>query len=263
MHKKNSHLPLMALTAGMIILIRPTDAFVLLFPLIFGVSNLKEFKKRVLTIIDRRGTFLLSLFLFSLPILTQMLIWKIFVGKFIHYSYHGERFFFNDPQIFNFLFSYRRGWLVYSPIMIFTIVGIILSYRRLKSFFPFLVITFCLNVYVLSCWWDWAFGGSFGCRPLIEFYAFLIFPLAVFIKWFLEKLPLRSTMFGVFLILISLNIFQTWQYKMKMIHWVGMSKELYWFVFLKTTFTQEEVDKMISMLKIPNGEMMFRGENRE
>ena len=51
-----------------------------------------------------------------------------------------------------------------------------------------------LALYIFSSWWCWWFGGAFGYRSLVEFYALLAFPFAYFStiifqsKWVSPKL---------------------------------------------------------------------------
>jgi hypothetical protein len=178
--------------AGFITLIRPTGVIILLFPLLFNVYSWHDFTARSRFFMRSKRTFVISILLFWLPLAAQMLVWKINVGKFVYYSYGNERFFFNDPQILNFLFSFRKGWLVYTPIMSFALIGMLICRQNLRSFFFFNLVFFFLVIYILSSWWEWSYGGSFGCRALVEYYSFFAFPLAAFISWFWYN-PLTNT----------------------------------------------------------------------
>ena len=253
---------------GMIVLIRPTDVIVFLFPLLFNVIDINSFISRIKFFFSKPLVAFFSVLLFLIPVFFQMLIWKKYIGKFIYYSYGYERFFFNDPQITNFLFSFSKGWLVYTPIMIFSLIGIIISAKKMKSFFPFLVSFFCLNVYILSSWWDWYYGGSFGCRALIQSYAFMVFPFAMFVSWVWElnllkniaKYVVRFLLIAILFLLIKLNLFQSWQYRWQIIHWSGMNKEAYMYIFLREDFTDEEIAKLHSMYTPTNWEKLIKGD---
>lgn len=268
LENKSSYLLALFFIGGMIVLTRPSDIIVFLFPLLFNVSGWKDFINRIKLFFSKPLITFLSILLFFIPILFQMLIWKKYVGEFLHYSYGNERFFFNDPQVINFLFSFRKGWLVYTPIMLFSLVGIIISAKKLKSFFPFLVLFFCLNVYILSSWWDWYYGGSFGCRALIQSYAFMIFPFSVFVSWIWElkllnyivKYAIRFLFIAVLFLFIKLNIFQSWQYRFQIIHWNGMNKEAYRFVFFKEHLTKDEMSHLQTIITPPKWEMLINGE---
>ena len=65
----------------------------------------------------------------------QLLYWKTVTGNYLFYSYADEGFFFLNPQILKGLFSYRNGWLIYSPVMFFALLGIPFLYRYAKDFF--------------------------------------------------------------------------------------------------------------------------------
>jgi hypothetical protein len=86
--------------------------------------------------------------------------------------------------------------------------------------------------YVLSSWWSWYYGSSYGLRAYIDYYAIFFIPFALF----LDKLRFGAKLFIVALafLAVPINIIQTYQYKKYILHWVGMNKEKYWKVFLKT-----------------------------
>lgn len=68
------------------------------------------------------------------------------------------------------LLSPSRGLLVYSPHLIFALVGIAVYFRR-RAAYPWLgvPVAFLLIQYgVASSWYDWWGGWSYGYRPLID-----------------------------------------------------------------------------------------------
>ncbi|MGZ4033615.1 MAG: hypothetical protein ACXVPU_02735 [Bacteroidia bacterium] len=268
LHEKHSNIIWIGLIGGLITLIRPTDVIILLFPLLYKCKNLQDFKIRMKLFCYNYFLLTCSIILFLLPLVLQMITWKIYIGKFIYYSYTDERFFFTDPQIINFLFSYQKGWLLYTPMMIFSIAGILLAKKYLNDFFIFLILFTALSIYVLSCWWDWSFGGSFGCRAMVQSYSVLIFPFAVFVSWcFLLfekvtklKLILKTLLITLLFIVIQFNLFQTWQYRWIVIPWSGMNKKIYNYIFLKDNVTKEDLIYIYSIRTPPDVIKMKRGE---
>lgn len=250
LHHKYCNMLWLGIIGGMIVLIRPTDFVILLFPILFKSGSWADIKERMRFLFANRILLFLSIILFILPLALQMVLWKHYTGSYVFYSYRKERFFFDDPQLINFLISYRKGWLVYTPIMFFALTGIVLAWKRLKEFRYFLILFMALNIYILSCWWDWGFGGSFGCRALIETYAVLAFSMAVFISWCLTVFPknrpakvvLRSVALVLLYLLIELNLFQTKQFKYLIIHWGGMNEKAYKHVFLRSGLEKGELD---------------------
>ena len=258
----------LGLIGGMITLIRPTDALILLFPLLFKTGSLNKVKARITTTLKHPYILIVSFLLFLFPLILQLSIWKYFIGDFFFYSYKDEGFFFKDPQIINFLFSYRKGWLLYTPLMIFSFIGILLSKKYLNDFFIFLLFFTISNIYILSCWWDWSFGGSFGCRVLIQAYAIFIFPLALVISclWNLFKTQkIQKSIFRIFVttvlaIIIKLNLFQSWQYRWHLIHWCGMNEKAYKYVFLKENLKEGELEYIQTLVTPPDTYKMLKGE---
>jgi hypothetical protein len=254
---------------GFATLIRPTDAIVMLFPLMIGINSLSMLKERVKYFINLKVKMVAAIAVFVVPLLVQLCYWKVYSGQWFIFTYGaGERFFFNDPQVFNFLFSFRKGWFIYTPIMVFSVIGIIFLRRTARELFYFMTLIFILNVYVLSSWWDWSFGGSFGCRALIQHYAFFALSLASFItvsfRAFQNKKLLNITvkvcMCVIFFLLIRLNYNQSWLYKYAIIHPSGMTREAYFYIMQQKDFGNEEVEYLKSLLRIPNDVEMLRGD---
>ena len=89
-------------------------------------------------------------------------------------------------------------------------------------------------VYVLSSWWSWWFGGGFGIRSYIDMYGVLAIPIAATLSAGLKgKIPVKIASLSLVVLLISLNLFQVFQYRHRIIHYDSMTKKAYWSVFLK------------------------------
>jgi hypothetical protein len=227
---------LLGLCAGLIVLIRPTNIlFVIFLALLFWFQEI-PFSEKLRFLRALRWKWVLLVGSGLLVWLPQLAYWKMNTGHWFFYSYIGEPFFFSRPQILNGLFSYRKGWLVYTPVMIFSLVGICLLRNRVKTFFWPVLITIGLAIYVIYSWWCWWYGGSFGSRAMIEFYVVLSIPLAAFIHTVFQKKRnwlLKSLTSVILVFLVWLNLFQTTQYRGQVIHFDSMSKKAYWSVFLK------------------------------
>ena len=235
-HDKQSlkHVIILGLVGGLIILIRPVNLIIFIFPYLYQVKNIKELKQKTRFFIAHWKHLILIAFLVLLVIAPQLIYWKYVTGNWFFNSYVGERFYFSKPHIMEFLFSYRKGWLLYTPIMIFAIIGVILSYKYHRNYFYGTLIFLLLNIYILSSWWCWWYGGSFGMRPMIDIYALLAIPFALFIKWVTQKqIFVKIISSWVILYFINLNLFQTAQKRYNVIHWDSMTKDAYWTNFNK------------------------------
>lgn len=221
----------LGLIGGLIVLIRPVNILVFLWPILFDVKSFEDLRTRFNLIVKNWKHILLITLGGFVILFPQLLFWKINSGSWLYYSYNDEHFFFGNPQIIKGLFGYRKGWLLYTPIMLFAILGIVVSYFKDKRFFWSLAIYLPLHIYVIYSWWCWWYGGSFGSRPMIETYALLAFPLAVWIDW-MSRNRSRIVAFSILAVgLTGLNLFQTIQYRYGSIHYHGMTKEAYWLNF--------------------------------
>lgn len=250
---------LLGLLVGLMVLVRPTMILVALFALFFNINSYKLlmlrfhfFKANVLKIV----IILLFAFITWIP---QFFYWKLATGNYLFYSYTDEGFFFSDPQIVNALFSFRKGWLLYTPIMTFSLIGLFLLFKNKHKMAFSLSITIVSYFYVATCWWDWWFGGSFGYRTMIEMLPLLSFGLAYFIQVVVKYSKVfKIVSLSVLFLLVGFNIFQTRQAHEGLIHHDSMTKEAYFKILFKlqSQISREEVKPY---LKAPDYEKAKRG----
>lgn len=226
---------------GLISLIRPTNILVLLFFVLWDVKSFKELKERILFFIRRYNLVLLMLLFFLIAWLPQFAYWKYITGHWIFYSYGAKDagFFFNNPQIFNILISYKKGWFVYTPVMAIAFVGIFFMIKRLPAAFWAVLVYMLAMIYVLSSWWCWWFGGGFGLRAFVETYAIMAIPLASLLDVAFRKKIIGISLTVIIAVLTAYNLFQIRQYRHGAIHFWWMNKEAYWANFLKLHPTEK------------------------
>lgn len=219
---------ILGISIGLISLIRPTNILIALFFILYNFSKISDTKKQTILFIKNYKHILLIIFLAALIWIPQFLYWKKITGNYLYYSYRDESFFFNNPHIINGLFSFRKGMFIYTPVLIFSILGIPLLYKKTQSFFYAVSIFTIINMYVIFSWWSWWYGGSFGQRAFIDSYAFSAIPIAAFFEYFIKKKRIISISFLViFNLSILLALYHTHLYKTGAIHWDGMTKEAY------------------------------------
>jgi len=227
------YLLLMAVSLGILIMIRPPNVLIVL-AIPFLAGSLKSTGDFILKLFKTKGTIIASIVLLAIVSL-QFIMWHAQSGKWFVWSYPGEGFNFNDPHFIDILFSYRKGWFLYTPVMFFMIVVASFVFIK-KDVFRFfsLAILFTVITYVFSSWWYWAYGGSFGSRPFIDYYAFFAFAFALSVNmlnlswWY--KIP--GVVIGI--LCLYLNLLQTRQYENFILLYDGMDKAKYWKVFLHT-----------------------------
>jgi len=215
---------------GLISLIRPTNIIIIVFFLLYGVSSFRDLRDRITGLLTGYRQVLLMALTVIVVWLPQMIYWKEMTGHWLYFSYGSdERFFFADPAIMKGLFSWRKGLFVYTPLLLFSFAGIItLWIRRSPHALPITVFV-PLNIYIIFSWWCWWYGGGFGQRAFIDSYALMAVAAAALLTTSLADVKKRgrAITLSVFLLLMSLGIFNNIQYYYGAIHWDSMTKEAY------------------------------------
>lgn len=232
LRKQRSHLIWSFLFLALIVMIRPVNGLVILFiPFIAGSPGQLRGLLRS-AIHDRKGILLgIAGAVFILSI--QCWLWYAQTGELFVYSYQNEGFNFGDPHFWGILFSFRKGLFVYTPVLLVAFAGLYYFVRR-KDYFSLatFLIPFFILTYILSSWQDWVYGHSYGLRAYIDFYALFFIPFALL---FNEIRRFRIVTGLVCVLLIGLNLVQTWQYKHFILHWYTMDFDKYVKVFLRTS----------------------------
>lgn len=266
--QKSRHFFSFCFIAGFITLIRPTEILVLLIPLLYQVTSFTTLKLKLRSFLGLKWKFLLGVFLFFLPILPQLIYWKLYAGQFLFFSYGSEEgFFFSDPKLYSVLLGWRKGWFIYTPMMLFAVIGLAFMAKRWKNMFWPIFIYLCINIYLISSWWDWGFGGAFGMRALVQTYSFMAIPLAFFLQTLsslnVNLILKRMLVFLVAIIsclFIYVNIFQTYLLKNAYMHWDSMTKEAYWYSLTETNIDRVKLE---TLFVHPDYQEMRKGKRDE
>ena len=182
---------LLGLIYGLICVIRPTNIIIGLFLIFFEATSWAAVKKRVSFYLNHWTGVLVAGIIIFIVAIPQMLYWKHVYGGYIAYSYGGgviktnldkEGFiYWSNPKILQVLFSYQNGLFMYTPLALISVGSSIwLTFKKQLNGL-LILITFLIATYIFSSWWAWWFGGAFGHRCFVEYYALLSIPLAYFI----------------------------------------------------------------------------------
>lgn len=242
-HEKQTtgHAVLIGSLSGLAILIRPSELIVLIIPLLWGVYNWETLKSRLRTLWKRKSQIILSGICLVIIVSIQLIYWKIVSGNYLVYTYEDQGFSFLHPHLKSVLFSFRKGWLIYTPMMIFAIIGFWFLYQKNKPLMVSILLFFSVNLYIVSSWDVWWYGGSFGQRALVQSYVFMAFPLAAFINWAIRKKRIVALTGGVMAFFIFLNLFQTWQYHNGILPDDNITRSYYQASFLKSRITEKDI----------------------
>ena len=250
---------LTGLLMGLITLVRPTNVLVFIVFFLWGVFSWKDFLNRLFFYIRKFHLVLLMLLCFLLVWLPQFLYWKYITGEFFFYSYGpaGGRFYFDHPHISEMLIGYRKGWFLYTPLMLIAVMGIFFLIKKMPGSVWAILLFLLAMIYVQSSWWAWYFGGGFGGRAFIDMYGIMALPLAAIISKGLEQRHrfIRISATVIVAVLVLFQVFQTTQYYKGAIHYTGMTKTAYWETFLKLKTT----GKYWQSLTMPDPQLARKG----
>lgn len=221
---------------SLITLIRPNHLMLWMIPVFYGIYDRASFKKWWIFWKTHWWRTLTWPIILGIVILPQLFYWKYLTGNWVHYSYEDEHFFWLDPKIWQVLFSFRNGWIIYTPVMILAISGFFFMRKYAPKFSFILPAILLLSLYVISSWWCWWYGGAFGGRVFIDYYAMMAIALASLISYISERFPSRKIKIAglsIFICFIALNLFQTFQYTRTILHHDSNTAQSYFSVFGK------------------------------
>jgi hypothetical protein len=181
--KANSNLmnAIFGLIIGLIISVRPVN--IIFLPTFFIFNSIQLNNLKVLL----KPFILMSIIIFVV-LMPQFLYWKYLSGNFLFYTYTNEGFTnFLSPKILQLWFSPNNGLLLYNPIILLTLVGLIFLWEYRLKLSLNISLYFILISYIFSSWWSWSYGCSYGSRPFVEYYTILSLPLCYFSNYILNS----------------------------------------------------------------------------
>lgn len=223
------------LIGGLMIISRPSTILVFLVPLLWDVSSWRSFVEKLRALFAERAHHLWLLILgTALPGLLQMIYWKLYAGSFIFYSYQDPSVGFDllSPYTFEFLFSFRKGWFIYTPLAALFLLGFFFYPKRdpkWKGCLAPILVYFIAHLYLTSSWTCWWYAGAdYSQRAMLETYVLLALPMG----WLLERmrrLDRKWSLIGAIPLglLVLINLFHTWQFHQGIIHPTRMTMAYY------------------------------------
>jgi hypothetical protein len=187
----------MSLFLGFGILARPTAAIVFLILFIFIFIN-KELRFK---------NFINIFFGMLLPLLFFILYNQIYYQDISNQGYASQ---FLDSWIGNFPESFfgiwlspSKGVLIYSPIIIFSLISIYKGFKK-EDFLKISFWVILIHTLVLSKWKHWYGGFGYGYRMISDVIPFLVLPLIYFLENYF--LRLRNWFFVTLIISVIIQI---------------------------------------------------------
>lgn len=231
---------IIASVTALMTLSRPNELLFAIIPIFWIGGVFKSLKEKFIFLINNPSQVLAAIIPFLIFGAVQPLYWKYTTGEWIFDTYINEDFKLLSPYLTEFLFSFKKGWLLYTPIMFFSLIGFIPFVRKNKKLAaPFLAFTL-INIWILSSWDSWWYAGSFSQRSIVQSYPMFILPLGYFIQSIEKKLSLKTTFYPIIVLLILFNLFQTFQFHQDIIDSSRMTKEYYLATFFDTKPSEEK-----------------------
>jgi len=214
--KTNGLIITVAAVFGLICLNRPTD-FVTIIPAILWPLTIpgQSVKEEIKIFFSNKGHLIRFVGVVGFSALIQFSYWKYAGGSWFINSYGNpaEGLDFLSPHTIPFLFSFKSGWLVYTPIMILVLIYLIIrAYKKQGAMLVVLIYTI-LFIYLASSWTNWWYGAGFSQRAMGQAYALLSIPLAGLIDYtFFKKRKLYVPVAILIVGFTALSVWQTKQY---------------------------------------------------
>jgi hypothetical protein len=255
--EQNRWLYILAFSIALACLSRPSEIVAILIPLLYGLGNRVDWKKKWKLFFHWKP-FIVSLSIGILVVIPQFIFWKITTGHWFYMSYSnpGEGFDFDAPHTINFLFSYRKGWFVYTPLMFIAFFGLIYIWKKRRSWFWPILIFSISNIYFLSSWSGWWYAQCFSQRSMIQSLPVMAILLAAlidgvqFFKW-------RKTIYAIIALFSIVTISFSWQYERGLLSQDRMTKEYFW-KMIGRSHMDPKLDKLLLVERSFTKEIIFK-----
>jgi hypothetical protein len=177
---------IIGLLCGWAMLTRPTDALLAAIPALWGVYHWASATDRFQFVLAHWKKYAIAIGIAAAVASLQAIYWKYTSGHWIHYSYGEESFYWRNPSLYEVTFSYRCGWLPYTPLLAFAWLGLIWLFRQHRPQVLAIGSSMVMTLYVASAWSTWWYGGSLGMRAIVQYYPLYAFALAALVSSVLQ-----------------------------------------------------------------------------
>ncbi len=246
------------LVLGLLVLIRPSEMVAVVIPVLWGLTSARAVRAKLDLLRTRWLDVVVLAACGLLGAAPQVLYWKWATGHFLFNSYGtGPQFSFLKPHVWNVLFSFRKGWLLYTPLLLLPLVGWVVLWRRYRAVAVPTLAFFVLNLWVVTAWDTWGYGGSIGQRSMVQSYAVLALPWGALLTWLWEPARRAATqvaLVSLTVLLVDLNLFQHWQYMTGDIHPEEMTRRYYFAIFNNPQPTQADYVLLDVKTRLPGKE---------
>jgi len=97
-------------------------------------------------------------------------------------SGYEDRFFWASPKLLELAFSPEHGFFLWTPVLLFAVIGLVWLWRRDRYIGATLMLTFAVFFYVVASYQNWHGLSSFGNRFFVSFTPIFVLGLALFLE---------------------------------------------------------------------------------
>ena len=203
--KPRSYLCL-GIISGLMIMVRYQNALFMILPL-FELVKLAINRRLIQKSVFKNAAIYLGTTLMAL--IPQLIFWKIIYGHFLVYTYRDITLNFFAPKLIETLFSSRHGLISWTPIILFSLIGLYYFIKKHREIGYLFLLCFILQWYINSAWEIWWFGHAYGGRAFINCTFIFVLGLAALIDRFRGE---RIYLYILFSVLIVWNFSLMSQY---------------------------------------------------
>ena len=231
-----AHTVRLGAVVGFLLLTRHSHAMLLVVPALWGLGAGRSVAAQVQALWDRRWHVLLAGLVAGLIMLPQLAIYHAVTDHWIisPYALIPGAETLHAPRVWDVWFSTQKGLFFWSPILLVSVAGLWLRHPLVRGARWSVVTAFLVISVLIGSWHDWQFGGSYGHRGFTDILPLLVIPIAAVIAWALRApAPVRATMSVIGVLIVSLSVFQMWQYWAGLLPYSDTTWQQYREVFLR------------------------------
>lgn len=243
--QKWAYMLAIGIVAGLIIAVRPSEMIVMAIPAFWGITSSESLKNKFNLIWKYKFQVISAIVLAGLFLLPQLLYYRIYAGEYFVNVYNDAASTLNlsNPRFGYVLFGFRKGWFIYSPLSLLTVLGLIFTWKYQRVYFWPVLIYLVVNIYIIASFTSLV---SYGWRAFIQSYAILALPLGSLVFAMAKLRKVGKIMVAVVLLpFFALNIHQAWQVRMGIISGSRMTKEYYFRVIGKNRVTEDDRNALL------------------
>jgi len=204
----------LGIVAGLIVLVRHTNAILLLVLPLYGVTRWTDLRARIGSMWERRKWLGAAMLVGLVALMPQLLIYRMSTSSWLvnPYSALNIGFSFGSPRLVGVLFSTQKGLFFWSPLLLLAVLGAIVADGWARRLVAPAIAVFAIQTYLASSWYDWQFGASYGHRAFTDALPLAAVLLAACFQWLAGRVATRRFVTGVAAALVALSVAQMVQY---------------------------------------------------